>query len=127
MTTAEDARKKSQKARDDQEIERQENLKKYNREITAIVAAIVKELRLVTLRVVEKASSRGSTSCMVQCYEYSGPEHQARVLAYEKVMSELQEAPHKFQVHRNKNREGYNGEGNNMSDFYTVHSWEISW
>jgi len=124
MTTAEDMRKKAQRVRDDAEVIHRENLKKHEQKIAEIAASLVEELFPETLRSIDVASGRGDKSCSIEYYEYSGAEYQARVLAYEKVMLQLQEAPHQFQI-RKSNREGYSGEGNNMSDFYTVHSWEI--
>lgn len=125
MTTSEDMRNKAQKVRDDAEVIRRENLKKHEEKIAEIAESLVEELLPETLRAIEVASGRGNKSCVIEYYEYSGSEYRARVLAYEKVMLKLQEPPHQFQVWKSS-REGYNGEGSNMSDFYTVHSWEIS-
>lgn len=53
-------------------------------------------------------------------------DNEARPIAIEKVISQLERAPYNYSVKR-KRREDFDGEGSNYHDFFTYRSWTISW
>lgn len=130
MTTAGKARRTSQLVRSEQGEQREQKQREHEKNIKAQVLSKVGELRPGVFRKIEDASRKGRFSCTIECYEYSmdssSNDDRVRVLAYEKIVGALQRVPYRFCVTKEQ-RNGYNGEGNNMSDFYTVHSWTISW
>lgn len=131
MMTADDARKKAKAALSKINKERKENSKKYEEKIQAQVSGMVLKLRPEILKKIESRSQEGYRDCKVGCYTYcSGrPEYEECLVkerALKQLMEELKKKPYLFKISKTLT-EGAEGEGNNFSDFYTTHTWTISW
>jgi hypothetical protein len=126
MSTAKRMREISKKAHDEyrnrekrESAARQEKLQK---ELADLRARLLPEI----LAEVEKVAGY-TQSCEARFCKYDRFGDEEKLALYREVMKTLEGEEHGFRVVENSPSKGYDGEGNNYSDFYTMYSWTISW
>ncbi len=125
MVAANEARKRLDKNCAAAEKRRAKAVRKSERRLDSLVRSMVPGLRDEVLNSID-ASCDNTSWISVNHYEYGSKEDKAKTKAYDLVAAELEKAPYYFKI-KKESSEGYNGEGNNMNDFYTYFTWTYSW
>ena len=98
--------------------ERQKKLVKKAEELfPSILDRVLKEI--------ETDARAGYTAHTMEVFEYDYNEH--KLMAYEMVAKELATKKYGYRVDGPSPENGYNGEGNNDHDYYTIYRWKVSW
>ena len=126
MPTAQEARESMIRVRSSRDRATRKQQKADERRIRREVRALRPGMKDAVLRSIKKRSDAGYSYDEFGVYVYGEESERVRLAAMQEVMGELSSAPYDYKVTQSS-REGYNGEGNNMSDFYVYHSWTISW
>lgn len=126
MSTADKMRKISKKAHDNyrekEKLESAERQKKLQKELADLRPKLLAEILAEAEKVATYTKSRE-----VSFFDYDRFGDKEKLALYREVMKTLEGKGHGFRVVENSPYDGYDGEGNNYSDFYKRYSWTISW
>lgn len=133
MITADEARKKSDLKRRQDDEAREGRIKKHKKAVRSRVPSLIKKLRPEVLRVIEMSANDGDKSCTVGHYQYpagyySSSEHaliaEATTIAYRCLAKELRDKPFCYHVAETSET---NDNVDYQNEIYTLYKWEISW
>lgn len=127
MSTAKNMRKITKKVQDEYRSQNECERAKHQEEISKKMEELRPKLLAEILANIEAVAKHGGNYCTVDFYKYDTEEGDAKLNLYQELLQELEGKPHELKVDVPRTHEGYNGEGNNMSDFYTQYTWTIRW
>lgn len=124
-------RRKHQKKEQTEDEKRAAKKEILNARFSTAASTKAEKVVAAVLAAIKDCAKKGKSEYDFGTSEYSMADYRKdkdrfNVAVLHIVAEILRDNPHNLRVNYS-DREGYNGEGNNMSDFYTTHSWTVSW